>query len=109
MFLTRGRLQDNLFKKERRNYFDCTEYNSKTFKILINNIVESDFESKIYLNEEVKIKDFVAFIDELVKITRFDLIDLCKIFKFYKKDNYIDLKYGTVKVNLWKFRKLANK
>ena len=24
-------------------------------------------------------------------------------------DNYIDLKYGTVKVNLWKFRKLANK
>ncbi|MGV0831993.1 hypothetical protein ACTS9D_07125 [Empedobacter brevis] len=98
-----------LYNNDARNYFNCAEYNFEIFKNLINNIVKSDFESKILLNEEVKVKDFVAFIDELVKITGFDLIDLCKNYKFYINGEYIDLNYGSVKVDLWKFRKLTNK
>lgn len=82
---------DYCFGKKANKYFNIAEYNSERFKNLINNIVESDFESKILLNEEVKVKDFVAFIDEFILITRFDCIDLCKIFKFYKNDESDDL------------------
>ncbi|MGV0948222.1 hypothetical protein ACTS93_13950 [Empedobacter falsenii] len=100
---------DNLFGKEANNFFNTAEYSFETFKSLINNILENDFENKIYLNEEVSVKEFVSFIDELILITRFDYVDLCKIFQFYKKGKYLDLNYGTVKVELSNFRKLTKK
>ncbi|GGF07895.1 hypothetical protein SAMN05443634_10375 [Chishuiella changwenlii] len=100
---------DNLFGKEANNFFNTAEYSFETFKSLINNILEDDFENKIYLNEEVSVKEFVSFIDELILITRFDYVDLCKIFQFYKKGKYLDLNYGTVKVELSNFRKLTKK
>lgn len=100
---------DYLFGKEANKFFNTAEYSFETFKSLINNILEEDFENKIHLNEEMSVKKFVSFFDELILITRFDYVDLCKIFKFYKKGKYIDLKYETVKVELSNFRKLTKK
>lgn len=97
------------YVKNANKFFNTAEYSFETFKNLLNNILEEDLENKIHLNEEVSVKEFISFFDELILITRFDYIDLCKIFKFYKKDKYIDLKYETVKVELSNFRKLTKK
>ncbi|MFV0228657.1 hypothetical protein OBK05_13355 [Empedobacter falsenii] len=94
--------------KEARNYFNITEYNFEKFKNIIDNISEREFIIKIYLNEEVNVKEFVSLLDNLILITGFDYIDICKVFKFYIKGDYKDLNYNTVKVELSKFRKLIN-
>lgn len=96
-----------LFKSDGNKYFNVANYNFEIFTTSINNIIIENFNDKIYLNEEMTVKKFVPFIDQLKLITGFDYVDLCKIFKFYKKGEYIDLKYGTVKVTLSKLRKLT--
>lgn len=96
-----------LYYNNARIYFNTAEYDFGTFKNLIDKISIGNFNSKIYLNEEVKVKDFVAFIDELISITRFDCVDLCKLFKFYINDEFVDLNYNSVKVELSKYRKLT--
>lgn len=98
-----------LYNNEARKYFNTAEYNFITFQNVIDKIFERDFNSKIYLNEEVNVKEFVSLLDKLILITGFDYIDLCKVFKFYIKGDYKDLNYNTVKVELSKFRKLTKK